>query len=192
MLASTQTDYKGEKVKNILIVESSVRNGRIADKIMEIVQAAAAKFDNVHVQVADLKDVNLPFFDQPVSPSNWTETPDIPELKKWEKLVSESDGVLLVTPEYNSSTSAVLKNAIDWLYTPWKDKPVALVGYGWDGAVVGRKHLNDIMNRLKSKLVPVETGLAFTKDIDLEGKAISEDAKKAVEETITSLLQTIG
>lgn len=179
-------------MKKILVVEGSVRNGRAADKVIEIITEVAAKLGNVELKIADLKDINLPFFDHPISPSNWEETPNIPELKKWEKMVNESDGVILVTPEYNSSTSAVLKNAIDWLYTPWKDKPVAFVGYGWDGSVGGRKHLNDVMNRLKSKLVPVEAGLAFTKDIDLEGKALSKDAQKAVEDTIASLLQTIG
>lgn len=178
-------------MKNILVVEGSVREGRVADKIIEQLNTLTDGFSDANFKVADLKEINLPFFNHPVSPLNWQELPDIPGLKKWYDLVNDSDGVILVTPEYNSSTSAVLKNAIDWLYEPWKDKPVALIGYGWDGSIAGRRHLRDIMQKLKASLVPVEAGFSFQKDIDLSGEALNDDAKNAIKKTITALLEQI-
>jgi hypothetical protein len=49
------------------------------------------------------------------------------------QLIETFDAFVLVTPEYNHSTSAALKNALDHLYREWRDKPVAFVGYGLDG-----------------------------------------------------------
>jgi hypothetical protein len=53
-----------------------------------------------------------------------------------------------VTPEYNHSTSAALKNALDHLYREWRDKPVAFVGYGLDGGTRAVEHLRVIAAEL--------------------------------------------
>jgi NAD(P)H-dependent FMN reductase len=51
-------------------------------------------------------------------------------VKKWTSLIAASDGFIFVTPEYNYGPSAVLKNAIDWVYPEWNRKAAAFVGYG--------------------------------------------------------------
>ena len=50
-------------------------------------------------------------------------------VKKWTAQIGASDGFVFVTPEYNYS-SAVLKNAIDWVYPEWNRKAAAFVSYG--------------------------------------------------------------
>ena len=54
--------------------------------------------------------------------------------KDWASKVFESDAIVVVTPQYNRSFPAPIKNAIDYLFAEWDAKPVALVGYGWTGA----------------------------------------------------------
>src|SRR5260221_1657687 len=51
-------------------------------------------------------------------------------VKKWTAQIAASDGFIFVTPEYNYGPSAVLKNAIDWVYPEWNRKSAAFVSYG--------------------------------------------------------------
>jgi NAD(P)H-dependent FMN reductase len=51
-------------------------------------------------------------------------------VQKWTAAIAQSDGFVLVTPEYNCGTSAVLKNAIDWVYPEWNRNATGFVSYG--------------------------------------------------------------
>jgi NAD(P)H-dependent FMN reductase len=73
----------------------------------------------------------LPFFDQPMPPAMAGRAPyEHDVVKKWTAQIAASDGFIFVTPEYNYGTSAVLKNAIDWVYPEWNRKAAAFVSYG--------------------------------------------------------------
>ena len=73
----------------------------------------------------------MPFFDQPMPPAMPGRPPYEHEVvKKWTAQIAASDGFVFVTPEYNYGTSAVLKNAIDWVYPEWNRKAAAFVSYG--------------------------------------------------------------
>jgi NAD(P)H-dependent FMN reductase len=73
----------------------------------------------------------MPFFDQPTPPAMPGRPPYEHEVvKKWTAQIGASDGFVFVTPEYNYGPSAVLKNAIDWVYPEWNRKAAAFVSYG--------------------------------------------------------------
>jgi NAD(P)H-dependent FMN reductase len=55
--------------------------------------------------------------------------------KKWAETISSFDAYVFVTPEYNHSVPAALKNAIDFLYKEWNSKSAGFVGYGGSGAI---------------------------------------------------------
>ncbi len=115
----------------IAVVVGSTREGRMTDKLAKWVAGEVGK--ESEVEVLDLRDYPMPFFDEPASPRyNPNRTP-VPEVKKWLDKVGEFDGYVLVTPEYNRSTSAVLKNALDVLDYQMEQKPVALVAHGSTG-----------------------------------------------------------
>lgn len=161
-------------MKNILVVTGSVRVERAADRILELVKKELVGRDDVEVTVADLRELKLPLFDAPVPPSNEAFEIRYDNVKQWQNLVKRADGVILITPEYNASTSAALKNAIDWLYSEWQNKPVTVVGYGWHGAASARRHLSDILERLRAVEVTPATGLTFTSTINMDGSALDE------------------
>lgn len=113
------------------IVVGSTRQGRQSDKLAKWVAKEVSK--HAEAEVLDLRDYPMPFYDEPGSARYMPDRKPAPEVQKWLDKLAEVDGLVLVTPEYNRSTSAVLKNAIDVMGHEIDDKPVALVGHGSSG-----------------------------------------------------------
>src|SRR5258708_19275227 len=80
--------------------------------------------------------------------------------KAWAKKIAAYDGFIFVTPEYNHSTSGVLKNAIDYLYAEWNNKAAAFVSYGSLGGAPAIEHLRAILSQLQ--VPPVRHHLTFS------------------------------
>jgi NAD(P)H-dependent FMN reductase len=115
----------------IAVVVGSVREGRSSDRLAKWV--AEEVKNQAEVEILDLKDYPMPFMDEAISPRYNPDRQPIPEVKKWLDKVAEFDGYVFVTPEYNRTTSGVLKNAIDFFAFEIEKKPVALVGHGSSG-----------------------------------------------------------
>lgn len=130
----------------IKVILGSVRTNRAGKSIADWVMRQTEKYQgSLSFELIDLKKINLPFLDEPVSPmssDNYTHE----HTKKWSKVIGEANGFVFVTPEYNRGYSPVLKNAIDFLYNEWKGKPVAFVGYGGSGARNSITQLRVILN----------------------------------------------
>jgi NAD(P)H-dependent FMN reductase len=116
----------------LLVIIGSVREGRVADKVAAWAQQwlETHKDDAVEVDVADLKDVHLPFFNYPQHPSAANGEYDLPEAKAWAKRVASADAFIIITAEYNHGVPAVLKNALDWVAQGWWHKPLMTISYG--------------------------------------------------------------
>ncbi|WZH35514.1 MAG: NAD(P)H-dependent oxidoreductase [Microbacterium enclense] len=149
----------------------SRRSPAIADWIL------AAPFDGVAFERLDLVDVGLPLLREPVAAAfgRYEE----PETKAWSRTIDVLDAVVLVTPEYNASTSAALKNALDHLYAEWHDKPVAFVGYGMAGGVRAVEHLRTITAELGMAGLPRALHVDMSKVVDgvFQASEADEDAR---------------
>ena len=179
-------------MKKILVVTSSVRESRIADKVLETVKAELATNPDYEVSVADFKTVPLPFFDSAVSPSSEEFAPTDANVIKWTKMVEEADALVMLVAEYNYSFTAVLKNAIDWMAKPWNEKPVALVGYGWVGGSRAIAQLRGVLgSMISAKAMETEANLRFMKEIDLEGNVTDQAATDAAIKTVLEELKTV-
>ena len=115
----------------ISVIVGSTREGRFSEKPAKWILQHLMKRKGVDARLLDLRDFPMPFFDQQATPA----TPDRPPYKnevvqRWTAAIARSDGFIFVTPEYNYGTSAVLKNAIDWVYPEWNRKAAAFVSYG--------------------------------------------------------------
>ena len=133
------------------VIISSTRPTRFGDKPAKWIADHAAARGDIDVEIVDLADYDLPLFDAPAS-DLWMPTPN-PVAAKWQAKLNEFDGYIIVTAEYNRSITGVLKNAIDWAYTPFVRKAVAFVGYGSVGGARAIEHLRNIMVELQA--VPV-------------------------------------
>ncbi|HSX05931.1 MAG TPA: NAD(P)H-dependent oxidoreductase [Candidatus Saccharimonadales bacterium] len=158
----------------IAVIIGSTREGRSTDKLAKWVAAEAAKENDV--ELLDLRDYPMPFLDEAISPRyNPNRTP-APEVQKWLDKIAEFDGYVFVTPEYNRSTSAVLKNAIDVLAHEIDDKPVALVGHGTSGGAQAIASLRMALPGVGAVTIP--QALFFT---DRVGEAIDDAGILAAE-----------
>src|ERR1035438_10542452 len=96
----------------IQIILGSTRPGRVVERVGKWVAAAAQEVEGFEVEVVDLADYDLPFFDEPISPRYNPDRKLSPAVQRWIAKLSEADGYVFVTPEYNHSITGVLKNAI--------------------------------------------------------------------------------
>lgn len=113
------------------IVVGSTRPNRFADKPTDWIAKIARARGDIEVEVLDLRDYPMPFFNEPMSPA-WGPSQD-EVAQKWQKKVAELDGFIFIAAEYNRGPTAVLKNAIDYAYNEWNKKAVTFVGYGGVG-----------------------------------------------------------
>jgi len=129
------------------IILGSTRDNRFADVPARWIEAAAAKRQDLDFETLDLRDFPLPFFNEKAS-NAWVPTQDA-EGVRWQQKLAEFDGFIFVTPEYNHSIPAVLKNAIDFASPEWNRKPAAFVGYGPVGAARAVEQLRLIVAELQ-------------------------------------------
>ncbi|MGQ0843087.1 MAG: NADPH-dependent FMN reductase [Sporichthyaceae bacterium] len=149
------------------IVVGSTRAGRRSDLVANWVWQWASKRDDAQFEVLDLKDVDLPFFDD-ASPPAMGQRPSDPRAQRWSDLVDGFDGFVFVTPEYNHGPPGVLKNAIDHLFTPWHNKAAGFVSYGSTGGVRAVEQLRLILAEVRVATVRSQVALSLFTDFEIE------------------------
>lgn len=139
------------------IIIGSTRPGRVSDRLAKWVAQGAKDLSGVEAELVDLADYELPFLDEPISPQFNPNRQPNPVAKKFLTKLAEADAFVLVTPEYNRSYSAVLKNALDYIDFQFAKKPVALVAHGSTGGAQAVSHLRAVLPGLKSVTTPTAT-----------------------------------
>jgi NAD(P)H-dependent FMN reductase len=86
--------------------------------------------------------------------------------QQWADKIASFDGFVIVTPEYNHSTSGVLKNAIDYLYAEWNNKAVGFVSYGSVGGARAVEHLRLVAGELQMADVRQQVALSLLTEFE--------------------------
>jgi chromate reductase len=108
----------------ILAFAGSLRTGSFNKKLARVA-ADLAKEAGAQATFVDLRDFQLPLYDGDIE-----ETQGLPEgAKQLKGLMREHDGFLIASPEYNSSFTGALKNAIDWVSRAEADDEPPLVAF---------------------------------------------------------------
>ncbi|MFN3576650.1 MAG: NADPH-dependent FMN reductase [Tabrizicola sp.] len=178
----------------IAIIVSSTRPTRFADVPTAWIKAQAEARGDMDVEVVDLRDYPLPFFDE-VASNAWAPSQN-PVAQKWQKKVGEFDGYIFVVAEYNRSITGALKNALDQAYVEWARKPFGAIGYGSMGAANALGHLQNIGVELQmvptrnnvriggSDFFKVHSGFGGSGNLgDIEG-AIAPAAKAMLDDVV--------
>jgi NAD(P)H-dependent FMN reductase len=139
----------------LAIVVGSIRANRFAEHAARWIEEFARQRGDFDVELIDLKDYPLPLFAEEASPLY---APSKDETaRRWQKKVAEFDAYIFTAAEYNRGPTAVLKNALDYAYTEWANKPVAFVGYGGVGGARAVEQLR--LNAVELQMAPIRTAV---------------------------------
>ncbi len=177
----------------------STRSGSFNKKLIAL-GADAARAAGAEVTTIDLRDLALPLFDEDLEASG-----GLPEgAKKFKALLRESDGFMIASPEYNSSITAALKNAIDWASRAESDDEPPLAAYrgkvavlcsaspGALGGLRGLVHLRAILGNIGVIVLPEQVCISTAHEaFDDAGKLKDERKAKQLASLAKSLVETL-
>ncbi|CDO87707.1 NAD(P)H-dependent oxidoreductase [Mycobacterium triplex] len=180
----------------VLALVGSLRAGSINRQIAQL--AADVAPDDVTVTVFEgLGD--LPFYNEEIDDAMNAEAGPLAPVAALRAAAAEADAALVVTPEYNGSYPAVVKNAIDWLSRPFgdgalKDKPLAVIGgaFGRYGGVWAHDDTRKSFGIAGARVVDaIKLSVPFA---TLEGKAPAEHAELVanVRDAVGKLAAEVG
>jgi NAD(P)H-dependent FMN reductase len=158
------------------IIVASTRPGRVGLPVGQWAETAArehGRFDEI--ELVDLAEVNLPFLDEPHHPR--LARYEHQHTKDWSAKVAASDAFVFVIPEYNHGYNAVLKNALDFLFTEWNHKAAGLVSYG--GIAAGTRAaqmVKPVLSALRITPVADAVSIPFVQRFVVDGALVPDDA----------------
>ncbi|MEV6129126.1 NAD(P)H-dependent oxidoreductase [Streptomyces violaceusniger] len=146
------------------IILGSTRPNRNGEQVAQWVLDIASQRGDTEFELVDLRDYPLPHLDEPLPPTMGQYQGE--HTKKWAAKIASFDGFVFVTPEYNHSTSGVLKNAIDYLYAEWNNKAVGFVSYGGVGGARAVEHLRLVVGELQMADVRQQVALSLITEFE--------------------------
>ncbi|OBH09263.1 NAD(P)H-dependent oxidoreductase [Mycobacterium sp. E3247] len=181
---------------NILAFVGSLRAASVNRQIAEL--AAAVAPDDVTVTIFEGL-AELPFYNEEIDDAMNADVPQLPQVVALRAAAAAADAALVVTPEYNGSYPAVIKNAIDWLSRPFGDgalkgKPLAVIGgsFGQYGGVWAHDDTRKGFGIAGARVVEsIKLSVPFK---TLEGKAPAEHAELSenVRDAVGKLVAEVG
>jgi NAD(P)H-dependent FMN reductase len=143
------------------MIVGSTRQNRFADTPVQWLVEGAASRTHLRLEVLDLRDYNLPFYNEPASPAYTGGVFTQPEAEIWRKRIGEFDAYVATAAEYNHGPTAVLKNAFDSAYLEWQRKPIAFVGYGGVGGARAIEVLRGVVIELQMAPIKQEVNIGM-------------------------------
>ena len=144
--------------KKVQIIVGSTRPGAIGSSIGQWLYDLSKKIEtDLDFELIDLADWNLPMYNEPLPPK--TEKYQHQHTKNWSKKISEGSAYIFLTPEYNNGYPASLKNAIDYLYNEWTEKPVAILSYGFSSGKASANQLRQVLEKIGMRVADDEINI---------------------------------
>ena len=172
----------------LMIVIASTRPGRVGLPVARWFADRAEENDAFDIEVVDLAELNLPFYDEPKHPRLRQYVHQ--HTKDWSARVEAADAFVFVMPEYNFAFTAPLKNALDYLHLEWQYKPVGLVSYG--GVSAGTRAaqmIKQVLTTLKMTPLPEAVSIPFVQQfIGADGEV---HANEVMETSATAMLNEL-
>jgi chromate reductase, NAD(P)H dehydrogenase (quinone) len=140
----------GEIIR-VVGISGSLRRASFSTSLLKVLAERAAPA--IDIQVVTLEDI-------PLYNEDLDQSPELPSVAAFKKIIADSDGVLITTPEYNHGVPGVLKNALDWASRPvfescFKNKPVSIISSSkaFTGGVRAQYQLREALISMHAHLV---------------------------------------
>ena len=163
--------------------------------------AKIAEQQGADVTIIDLKDFQMPLYDGDLEAAEGLPTNAV----KLKKLFIEHDGFYIASPEYNSSFSALLKNALDWISRPHEKDEVPLVAFvgkiaaigsiapGALGGLRGLMPLRMMLGNIAVHVVPNQAAISFGFEaFDDKNQLKDEGQMQMLQASVHQLVETAG
>jgi NAD(P)H-dependent FMN reductase len=162
-------------VAKLQIIVGSTRPTRAVEQILPWLVRRAGSHGGFEVEVLDLRDWKLPFFQEHLGTIGDFADPTYsePVVRAWNRKLAEGDAFIIVTAEYNHSVPGQLKNAIDSVFVSFamRNKPVAFVGYS-GGIAAGTRAVEHLaLIAIEAEAVPLRNTVL----IPFVGNAFDDD-----------------
>ncbi|MCT9145721.1 NADPH-dependent FMN reductase [Streptomyces violarus] len=132
---------------HVTLVVGSNRHGRFGPVVADWLLGHLRDRDDLVAEVVDVAEAELPTSFEPTPEATAVLSGITPKLAR-------ADAFVVLTPEYNHSFPAGLKNLVDWHFAEWRAKPVALVSYGGlSGGLRAVEHLRQVFAELHAVTV---------------------------------------
>ena len=170
------------------VIFASTREGRQGFPIAEWVLERARAHGKFEPELVDLREVNLPLFDEPHHPR--LRQYQHPHTKSWSAIVAAADAFVFVTPEYNYGMPPALLNAIDYLFAEWAYKPASIVSYGGvSGGTRSAQMTRQMLTGLKVMPLPEGVSIPFFSKMISEGRFAAGELQ---EKSAVAMLDELG
>lgn len=171
--ANSRAQMKDKASYKIGIIIGSTRPHKIGGDVAKWLLSQVQDTPNFDFKVIDLETWNLPLFNEPGMPLKGPQTYTHTHTKKWGQEIASYDGYIFVTPQYNCGYPASLKNAIDYLYVEWKEKPAIIVSYGYqEGGSKAATQLKQVLDCFSMKIAATMPAIGLVPTMMNEAKKL--------------------
>jgi NAD(P)H-dependent FMN reductase len=151
-----------EFAERVAVIIGSTRPTRICPGIAQWTQKTLDEHSELRYRLIDLAEINLPLLDEPLKAA--LREYAHPHTKSWSKLIESFAGFVFVLPQYNWGYPAPLKNALDYLYFEWHDKPATTVTYGTRGGGKAADQMRQLFDGLHMRPLQDRVEVVITGD----------------------------
>ena len=149
-------------MNTIGVIIGSTRAGRFSERVAAWVVEYLSANGSFDVEVVDLRDYPLPFFDGTPPALTQRDYPNQDVARLGRKL-DQADGFVVLTAEYNNGYPAVLKNAMDHTFVEWRRKPITFVGWGNVGGARAIEQLRQVA--VEFEMAPLRHAVHILPDV---------------------------
>ena len=179
-----------QKIRMVALAGSTRRGSLNQQLVAEVARRTA----HAEVQVLNLNHYPLPLYDGDLEGSR-----GVPETaQELARILATGDALVIASPEYNASMSAVLKNVLDWVSRVgrvFEGKPVMLLSAspGSLGGLQGLGHLRAVFTALGALVLPGQRAVAKAHEaFDSEGRLLDEQLGSDLDRLTSELVRVAG
>jgi NAD(P)H-dependent FMN reductase len=174
---------------HILAITGTTRRGRFSEKVAAWVVEQLVARDDFSVELVDLRDYPLPFFDE-APPARTRRDYPTDEIARLGRRIDQADGFVILTAEYNHGYPAVLKNALDHTFVEWQRKPVTFVGWGNVGGARAIEQLREVA--VEFEMAPLRHAVHILPDLMVPAMRSPDPFDTAVFAPLEPKLKTLA